>query len=64
MTKTFNIKLSNLKYGHLFSIFMKLIEFHLKDYKDYIEVKFVQEENVVDVKDQMENVHVNYFKIY
>lgn len=43
---------------------MKLIEFPLKDYKDYIEVKFVQEENVVDVKDQMENVHVNYFKIY
>lgn len=41
---------------------MRLIVNHLKDYKDCIEVKYVQEENVVDVLDQKENVHVNYYK--
>ncbi|CAD8104316.1 unnamed protein product [Paramecium primaurelia] len=39
---------------------MKLIVYNLKDYKDCIEVKYVQEENVVDVLDQEENVIVNY----
>lgn len=43
---------------------MKLIGYHLKDFKDFIEVRFVQEGNVVVVKVQRENVLANYFKIY
>ncbi|CAK61724.1 unnamed protein product (macronuclear) [Paramecium tetraurelia] len=37
------------------SIFMRPIVFHLKDYKDCIEVEFVHEENVVGVLDLKEN---------